>query len=179
MRMTALLLLLALAPLGARAGSLYELRGGAVLQGLGPFSPNKEDGVGLNAEILFDRIGALKFLGSPRPQLGLTVATGEHATSQIYAGLNWGIDITPRLFIDGGVGIAVHEGETSFNPMDPLIGEHNFLGCRALARLSADVGVKIAPRVTASIHTDHVSNAGLCSENEGLDNTGFRLGVRF
>ena len=162
----------------AAAGSLYEFRGGVLAQGVGPFSPNKEDGVGLNAEVLFPKIRALNVIGGPRPQLGLTVATGEFATSQLYAGLSWGLDITPIFFVDGGVALAVHDGETSFNPPDPLVGERNYLGCRVLARLSADLGVKIAPRVTASLHADHMSNAGLCSENEGLDNAGLRLGVR-
>jgi len=172
--------LAALAPTVAGAvGPIEEVRGGILLQGLGPFSPNKEDGVGMNAEALFGKIDALEFIGSPRPQFGLSIATGEHATSSVYAGFNWGVDVLPWLFVDGGVGIAVHDGEVSFSPADPLINEHNFLGCRVLARLSADVGVRIAPRVTASIHTNHMSNAGICSENEGLDSTGFRFGVRF
>jgi lipid A 3-O-deacylase len=179
MRHVALWCLLALVGSPAEAGPIEEIRGGVMLQGAGPFSPDKEDGVGLNAEVLFSRIDALRFLGSPRPQVGFSIATGEEATSKAYAGLNWGYDIGPSVFVDGGLGLAVHDGETSFNPADPLINEHNFLGCRVLAHLSADLGVKVAPRVTASIHTDHMSNAGLCSENEGLDSTGFRLGVRF
>ncbi len=161
------------------AGPIDEVRGGVLLQGLGPFSPNKEDGVGLNGEVLFRRVESLSFIGSPRPQLGFSAATGKYATSSIYAGFNWGVDFASRFFVDGGVGLAVHDGEVSFNPADPLIDERNFLGCRVLARLSADVGVRITGRVSASLHADHMSNAGLCSENEGLDSAGLRLGVKF
>jgi lipid A 3-O-deacylase len=161
------------------AGPVDEVRVGALAQGLGAISPDKEDGAAVTGEVLFRKLESLKFVGSPRPLLGLSIATGEFATSSVYAGFNWGVDLGPWAFIDGGVGLAVHDGEVSFNPADPLIDEHNFLGCRVLARLSADLGVKIAPRVTASIHTSHMSNAGLCSENEGLDSTGLRLGVKF
>ncbi|NWG70017.1 MAG: acyloxyacyl hydrolase [Parvularculaceae bacterium] len=178
-RLASLSAALALVPLGRpAAGPIEEVRGGVLLQGVGPFSPDKEDGVGINAEVLFKRLEALKFIGSPRPQVGVHAATGKHATSSVYAGFNWDVEITPWLFIDGGVALAAHDGEVSFDPADPLIGERNFLGCRVLARLSADLGVEIAPRVTVSLHADHMSNAGLCSENEGLDSVGVRLGVK-
>lgn len=178
-RVLAAFLALALAAGTAEAGSIDEVRGGVLLQGLGPFSPNKEEGVGLNAEILFRRLEALKFIGAPRPQAGVTVATGDNATSQIYAGLLWGYDVLPRVFVNGGVGVGVHDGKTDYNPPDPLLNQRNYLGCRALFRLSADLGYRVSERVSASIHVDHLSNAGLCSENEGLDNTGFRLGYKF
>jgi lipid A 3-O-deacylase len=163
----------------AAASPIGEVRAGVFAQGLGPFSPNKEDGVALNGEVLFKPIGALRFIGAPRPHVGLSVATGEHATSLGYAGLTWRQGVASRLFVEGGVGVAVHDGETEFAPPDPLINERNYLGCRVLFRLSADLGVMLTDRLSASVHADHVSNAGLCAENEGLDNAGFRLGYRF
>jgi lipid A 3-O-deacylase len=168
----------ALALLGAptAASPFDEIRAGVLIQGLGPFSPNKEDGVAINSELVFDSIADFGAHGSLRPNLGLSLATGEFATSSIYGGLLWRIGLSRRFFFDAGFGLAIHDGETSFTPPDPLINERNYLGCRALVRLSADLGYRLTDRLSAMIHVDHVSNAGLCSENEGLDNTGFRLG---
>lgn len=163
----------------AAASPFDEARGGVLIQGLGPFSPNKEDGVAINGEVVFKPIADFRSLGTLRPNLGLSVATGEFATNSLYAGLLWQVELSSRLFFDAGLGLAVHDGETRFDPADPLINERNYLGCRALLRLSADLGYRLTDRLSAMIHVDHVSNAGLCSENEGLDNTGFRLGYSF
>jgi lipid A 3-O-deacylase len=179
MRIVSLAAALAVIAAPAVAGPLDEVRGGVYLQGLGPFSPNKEEGVGLNAELLFNRLEALKFIGAPQPHVGVTAATGDLATSVIYAGLLWEYDFTERIFINGGFGLAIHDGETRFTPPDPLANDRSYLGCRALFRLSADLGVRLTDRFSAMIHTDHMSNADLCSENEGLDNTGLRFGYDF
>lgn len=166
-------------PAMAEGGLIDEMRAGILLQGTGPFSADKEDGVGVNGEILLRPLGGLSFLGSPRPHLGLSVATADDATSQVYAGLTWRQNLGTRIFVDGGVGVAIHNGETTFEPGDPAIDTTKYLGCRALARLSGDLGYWLTDRISASLHVDHISNAGLCSENEGLDNAGLRLGLRF
>lgn len=168
------------APTGnAIAGPVDEIRAGVLLQGTGPFSDDKEDGVGLNGEILFRPLDGLSAIGAPRPHLGFSAATDGEATSQVYGGLTWEQYLTPRLFLDAGFGFAVHNGETDFDPMDPNINSTKYLGCRALFRISGDLGYMLTERLSISAHVDHISNAGLCSENEGLDNTGVRLGVRF
>ena len=167
------------APGIAAASPFDEVRGGVFIQGLGPFGPDQEDGIGINGELLLNPLNGLAAIGAPRPHVGVSVATDEYATSQVYAGLTWEQHFTPRLFINGGLGVAVHDGEVDFNPPDPLLSERSYLGCRALFRLSADLGYMMTDRLSASVHVDHISNAGLCSENEGLDNTGFRLGYRF
>lgn len=170
---------LALGAPAADAGAIEEARAGVLIQGLGPFSPNKEEGVALNGELVFRPIADFGSLGRLSPNLGLSIATGDHATSSAYAGVLWRLGASNRVFFDAGAGLALHDGKTSFNPPDPLINERNYLGCRALFRISADLGYRLTDRLSAMIHLDHVSNAGLCSENEGLDNTGFRLGYRF
>lgn len=166
-------------PQMAGASPFDEVRIGAVSQGLGPFSPNKEDGVGINGELLFRSVVNSVPGGSLRPHAGITVATGENATSQIYAGLTWEQRFARRFFLDAGVGVAVHDGETDFDPFDPDFLDKSYLGCRALFRLSAGLGYMVTDRVSASVHVDHISNADICDENEGLDNTGVRLGYRF
>lgn len=159
-----------------------EVRAGASIQSSGPLAPNVEEGTALAGEILFDAPSFLKW--GPlqgRPSIGGSIATSENATSFGHAGLSWRLS-APAMpaFIDFGAGLAVHNGETSFDPATdfPRVGSA-FLGCRALARLHVAPGVKIGPRVRASVQWEHLSNAGLCSENEGLDNLGFRLGVKF
>ena len=181
-RLGATLLAAASLTLGAPAAGaspIEEVRAGALIQGLGPFSPNKEDGVAINGELLFRSVADFGEWGTLRPNLGLNIATAEFATSSIYGGLLWQADISRRVFIDFGAGLAIHDGETSFNPPDPLINERNYLGCRAEFYLQADLGYRLSERLSAMIHVDHMSNAGICSENEGLDNTGFRLGYQF
>lgn len=163
----------------AQAGAVDEIRLGVLAQGTGPFSGDKEDGVGLNGEVLFRPLSGLSAIGAPRPHLGVSAATDGDATSQIYAGLTWEQHFTPKLFLDLSGGVAVHDGETDFDPGDPNIGSTKYLGCRALFRIASDFGYRVTGRLSVSLHVDHISNAGLCDENEGLDNAGVRLGVRF
>lgn len=166
-------------PQPGAADAIDEIRGGVLLQGAGPISPDKEEGAGINAEILFRPLSTLSAIGAPRPHLGLSVATDGDATSQLYGGLAWELPLTAKFFADAGLGVAVHDGETDFDPTDPNIDSTQFLGCRALFRLSGDIGYRLTDRLSVSVHADHLSNAGLCEPNEGLDNTGLRLGYRF
>lgn len=166
-------------PQPGAAGVVDEIRGGVLLQGAGLISPDKEEGAGINAEILFRPLAALLAIGAPRPHLGVSIATDGDATSQIYGGLTWELPLTTKFFVDAGLGVTVHNGETDFDPTDPNIDSTQFLGCRALFRLSGDLGYRLTDRPSISLHADDISNAGLCSENEGLDNTGLRFGYRF
>ena len=168
------------APLGAHAQSIFdEVRGGLLLQSVGPFSSDKESGVGINGELLFKPLEGLSFIGAPRPHIGFSIATDSDATSQGYFGLTWEQHLGRKFFVNAGFGGAIHNGETDFDPLDPNINTTKYLGCRALFRLSGGVGYMLTDRVSASVHLDHISNAGLCDENEGLDNTGLRLGYKF
>jgi len=175
-------LIVATLPLSANAESIVdELRGGVFIQGWGGPGVDKEQGAGINIEALFKSPRAFSVLGAPRPQLGASIATDPDATSQIYAGLEWKVEIARKFFAAASLGGAIHNGETNFDPATdiPRINDTVFLGCRALFRLGGDVGYEVTDRWRLSIHLDHISNAGLCSENEGLDNFGLRLGYRF
>lgn len=185
-RMRSLILFFAIilvptAPASAQ-GLIDELRGGVAAQGFGGQGVDKEQGAAVNGEVVFRSPEFLSVLLAPRPIVGATIAVDSDATSQIYAGLDWRFDLTERFFINGGVGGALHNGETG--PFDPAVdmdrGGHTvFLGCRALFRLSADAGVRVTRRINASVYWAHLSNAGLCDPNEGLDNLGVRLGLEF
>lgn len=145
-------------------------------QGDGLLTNDKENGLSVNGEILFRSPDLLNAIGAPRPHIGASVATDEDSTSQFYAGLTWEKRFFRRYFVDGGFGVAVHDGETG--PEEDS-SNNSFLGCRALFRLSADAGYLFTERLSASAHFEHISNANLCNENEGLDNLGVRLGYRF
>lgn len=165
-----------------QAQGIDEARFGVTAQSVGGWSPDVEQGAGINLELLFISPEFLRAIGSPRPVIGANIATDSDATSQIYAGFEWKAHLARRFFVAGMVGGAIHNGET--DPFDPAVdfGRINntlFLGCRAIFRLSADVGYDISERISASVHWSHISNAGLCDENEGLDNLGLRIGYHF
>ncbi len=161
---------------------LEEVRGGVLLQSCCGIGTNKEDGVGLNVEALFRSPKFLSVLGAPRPVIGGTIATDGDATSQFYAGFEWTVDFAEKFFFSAMLGGAVHNGETDdFNPVvdNDRVETTLFMGCSAHFRMAGDLGYRISERISASVHWSHISNAGLCAENEGLDHLGFRVGYRF
>lgn len=161
---------------------VQEVRGGILLQSCCGIGTNKEDGVGLNAEALFRSPKFLSVLGAPRPVVGTTIATDGDATSQFYAGFDWTFDFAEKFFFSAMLGGAIHTGET--DEFDPIADNNRvdttlFFGCRAHFRMAGDLGYRISERVSASVHWSHISNAGLCTHNEGLDHLGLRIGYRF
>ena len=164
---------------GAAANPLHEVRLGASVQSVGPVSPNVEDGGAIAAEVLFGPID-LGPLGAPMPHLGGSLALDEDATSFGYLGLTWRAELSKTLFFDFGVGGAAHDGRTSFNPSTDLPRTGSaFLGCRALFRLHVSPGVRVSKRAALLVQWEHLSNANLCRENEGLDNWGARFAYSF
>ncbi|MEZ5893937.1 MAG: acyloxyacyl hydrolase [Parvularculaceae bacterium] len=172
----------AFAALPARAiVPVEEVRAGVFAQACcGGIGSSKEQGAAINAEAVFKSPRALSVIGAPRPVAGFTLATDDDATSQIYGGLEWKFDID-RFFVAGGVGLAFHNGESSrYDPIaDADRVDHTiFFGCPVLFRLAGDVGYNVTERVSVSLHWNHISNAELCSENEGLDQMGLRVGLK-
>ena len=155
---------------------LSEIRvGGSVQDPSGP-----ESGSGsITGEILFDRFfqssDPVLNLFIPRPHIGGSVNLGGR-TSFAYAGFTWSFDITPRFFIEATFGGAIHNGNTSaFNVAPDEAG----LGCSPLFRESASAGFHLTPQWSLMATVEHLSNAGLCSQNRGLTNIGVRLGYTF
>lgn len=163
----------------ALANPIEEVRAGVFAQSCCGFGSSKEDGVAINGEVVFSSPRFLSVLAAPRPVVGATLAPHDGATDQIYAGLEWKVDIS-RWFVAAGVGGTVHNGETDrYDPVADAarVDETVFFGCAALFRLAGDVGYRVTDRLSASFHWNHISNAGLCSDNEGLDQMGLRLGI--
>jgi len=153
-----------------------ELKLGVMAHDIGILGHQKEDGVDGNAEVLWLSPKWLSWLGSPRPHVGTHINT-HGDTSQIYGGLTWtyepaALDPVWGAFAFGG---AVHNGETgtTTNP------DEKELGSRVLFRLGLELGYNVTERTSVSVLYDHVSNANLADQNEGLNNLGLRVGIRF
>ncbi len=164
----------------AAADPLEEVRVGVYAQGCCGFGSDKEQGVALNGEAVFKSPRFLSILAKPRPIIGATIATDGDATTQLYRGLDWKVDLTSRWFVTAGIGAAIHNGETdAYDPVADAARVSNtvFYGCRVLIRVAGDVGYRVTDRLSASFHWNHISNAELCSDNEGLDQMGLRLSL--
>ena len=154
-------------------GYLSEIRGGILVHDEGLFSRNKEDGIDTNFEVLFKSPSILDAVYSPRPHLGATLNSAGN-TSQAYLGLTWDWDFYRDYFLNFSLGGAIHSGEKVTD--DP---KTKSLGCSVLFRESLDLGYKVSGPHSVMFHLDHISNAKLCSTNEGLEAFGLRYGYSF
>jgi lipid A 3-O-deacylase len=152
---------------------------------LGVLAANLEDGGGekaetlINGEVLFN-IGLSQhvyedpirnFFLRPRAHVGFSV-TPDEGTNQVYGGLTWEAHLTSKIFVEASFGGTLHDGETAGN--DP-----NSYGCSLMFRESASIGYELTERVRIMATVDHMSNAGLCDQNQGLTNAGVRIGYRW
>jgi hypothetical protein len=155
---------------------LSEIRIGGSLQD--PSGPESGSG-NIVGEILFAKpilpVDPLVNLLIPRLHVGASVNFAGD-TSFAYAGLTWTFDLTTRFFVEGSLGGAVHNGNTSRIIIPP---DEAALGCSPLFRESAGVGVRLTQEWSVMASVEHLSNAGLCSQNRGLTNFGLRLGYSF
>ncbi len=157
----------------ALGGILSEVRFGVLKHDFGPFSSSEESGIDVNFELLFVSPGLLEFIWSPRPHLGVTI-NSDGNTDQAYFGLSWEIDVWRNLFVGLSFGGAFHNGENESDRADK-----KDLGCNPLFRESLELGYRFGGRHAITAFLDHISNARLCENNEGLENFGIRYGYRF
>ena len=163
-----------LQPSFCRALGVDEIRVGPLYHDLGVWSgSSREDGIDINGELIFSP-GAEVFNGRLRPNLGATVNT-RGGTSKIYAGRVWQYRWNGGWFIDLGLSLAVHNGETDSEPQT----EMNQLGSPILFRLAFEAGFSLTEHHQLSVLFDHMSNGYLADPNEGLDTLGLRYGYRF
>lgn len=161
-------------PLTARP-LISEIRGGLFAHGPG----SREDGsVDINAEVLFSKPMTfadplLSFL-IPRIHIGTTINTAGD-TSQAYAGFTWSYDLTTKVFIEGSVGAAFHNGKTGRLVQPDRLS----LGCSPLIRGTGSLGYRISENWTVMAIVEHISNGNTCHANQGLTNYGVRVGYVF
>jgi lipid A 3-O-deacylase len=172
---TVIMSLLSLGPGGSASagGFIGEVRGGVLAHNGTDWNedPRGENGLDGNLEILF--APAWPFLGGAiRPALGGTVSVGGR-TNLVYADLRYEHETPDGLFFGFGLGAAVHDG--------PLDDRHDrkALGSRLLFHVPLELGWRWDRHQSVSLYFEHVSNAGLADENEGMDNLGLRYGYRF
>ena len=146
---------------------------------VGGHSDFGEDGVFISGQVLFDPLlgrfdnAFADILLRPRFQLGASIAAGG-GTDQAFAGLAWDVPIGRLFFVEATFGGTIHDGDLHEPPGHAGIE----LGCRALFRESIGVGINFGRwNILASV--DHSSNAGLCSDNDGLTHAGATIGYRF
>lgn len=127
-----------------------------------------ESGADLSVEYRWPPIRGAFFekIFSPRPHLGANFNTiGE--TSSFYAGLTWLIDIGTRGYASVDFGGAVHNGK--LNSDDPGRAQ---LGSRALFREAVEIGLRVGEASRVGFRLDHISNADLAGENDGITDLG-------
>jgi lipid A 3-O-deacylase len=146
----------------------------------------KETGADVGGEILFQPVDFLDFIGigSPRPILGgLVNSAGQ--TNQVYTGLTFTFDFAADVLRDGDgffaeatVGGGLNDGK--INVTDPVKSqEEKSLGSNVLFREDLDIGYRVTQRVSIAFSYNHISDADLAQRNEGLNDVGVRLGIKF
>lgn len=154
---------------------LSEFRIGIAHHDSGVFGRNKEDGPDIALQARFQPFtgGLWDKIWRPRPHVGLNVNT-RGDTSSVYAGLTWQWDFWSRAFVSFDFGAALHDGKLSTDKPG-----RKELGSRILFREALELGYRIDSHNTLSLRLDHMSNAKLADNNEGLDTVGLIYGYRF
>lgn len=144
---------------------------GVLAHDRGPFSDHHEHGIDLNLEVQF---APLNFKGSPRPHLGVE-ANNQGETSVAYAGLGFRLYEKSEWFVDGLLGLALHDGPLHKDPVGCRENSDCGYGIRLLPRFGLEVGYRLSPISSVSVLFDHMSHRWLVpGENEGLDHIGVR-----
>jgi hypothetical protein len=165
-------------------GIVDEFKGGVLDHGVTFFEHSVETGVDLNGELLFHPLfDPLDMFGASiifRPNFGANVSTNDK-TSTLYSGLSIDIMLARNVlqegdgfFLDGALGLAVHDGY-----LDNAPPNRKALGSRLLGRRAGEIGYQITPQWSISAVIDHIGNYGLAHPNAGLKTAGIRLGFKF
>lgn len=142
----------------------------------GPSSDYNESGIDPNVEIQFAPIerGLGGALGSPRPHLGASI-NFDGETSALYGGFTFELFSHRRLFVEGFLGLALHNGSLHKDEVLCRAESDCGFGYRVIPRLGLETGIRLSGRDAVSMFYDHMSHGGLFgSENEGVDHVGFR-----
>jgi lipid A 3-O-deacylase len=173
-------------PGAARAdgGFLDELRLGVYEHDASVLGHQKEHGEDIGGELLFTSPSLLEIIWSPRPVIGVLVNTAGQ-TDQAYGGLTWTWDFLHNVlmngdgfYVEGTLGGGVNNGK--INVTDPYESQHEkSLGSNVLFREDIDLGYRFTPRWSVAISYNHISDADLAFRNEGLNDIGVRVGMKF
>lgn len=161
--------------LNAGPGS-FEARLGVFAHGVGSDESGSAD---IGGELVFPRLWTVPTEFNwliPRPHIGATVNTAGR-TSYFYGGALWTFNLTPKYFVEGFAGGAIHNGSLNGD------ATHVALGCRVLFHVGGSAGYRLTRHWSAMFTFEHVSNGNAalnaCSHNVGLNEYGVRVGYAF
>jgi len=151
-----------------------------------------EDGAQIVVGARTTALDELKFLGRPRVHLLAGVNTSG-GTNYVATGLAWRFNVNERLYVQPGIGIAMHDGkvnlpspdEPGLSPEERLKRQRDFqtkldLGSRVLFEPELSIGWKATRRLSVELSWIHVSHAKLADNyNPGLGDVGIRLLYRY
>jgi lipid A 3-O-deacylase len=154
---------------------LDEARIGIADHDVGVFGTDKESGPTIALSMRFKplRGDMWDILLNPRPFIGANINTTSD-TSAINAGINWDWHFLPRTFASFSFGGTLHDGEDATTKLD-----RKELGSYALFYLAVELGYRIDTYNSLALRIDHMSNAKLADNNEGLDTVGIMYGYHF
>jgi lipid A 3-O-deacylase len=160
---------------GSPASSETQVRFGTFYHGY----EGRESGTGdIALDVLLPAFDLGKYAPSGafslHPQVGADINL-QGKTSAAFAGLAGVIEAPAGFVIEGDLGGSVNNGKTT-SPDDTGRAE---LGCTALFREALGVGFHLSSKTTLMAVAEHMSNANLCTPNNGITNFGLRLGYSF
>lgn len=151
-----------------------------------------ESGAQIVAGVRTTALDELARLGRPRLHLLAGVNTNG-GVSFVAAGLSWRFHLSERIYIQPGIGLAIHDGEVGLpSPNAPgitleerlrrerLAATHLDLGSRLLFEPELSLGWKATRRLSAELSWIHLSHGQLAGrQNPGLGEVGVRLLYRY
>ena len=151
-----------------------------------------ENGAQVVAGVRTTALDELAFLGKPRVHLLLGVNTSGE-TSYLATGLAWRFDLTPRLYAQPGIGVAIHDGRVNLPSPDApgLTPQERLkrladrqsrldLGSRVLFEPELSLGWKASERLSLELSWIHLSHARLAGHyNPGVADVGLRVLYRY
>jgi len=151
-----------------------------------------ENGAQLVGGVRTTALDELKVLGRPRVHLLAGVNTNG-GTDYLAAGLAWRFHFTERLYVQPGIGVAIHDGRVNLPSPDApgLTPQERLdrlrdrqtkldLGSRVLFEPEVSLGWKATRRLSVELSWIHLSHARLAGHyNPGLGDVGVRLLYRY
>ncbi|XBQ16811.1 MAG: acyloxyacyl hydrolase [Oceanicaulis sp.] len=168
---------------GFADGLISEVRLGVAAHDL---TDHSEDGPQITGELLLQPIEQLGFIGAPKPVFNISIST-QGFTNLAGAGLLWDGRVGENWRIEGGFGLAVHDGindlDTTLPPLEQVrIKETRaLLGSDVLFRTTFGLNYDVTERWGVGLFYEHYSHGQILGDgrNQGLDELGVRLNWRF
>lgn len=168
----------------ASARVFEEVRVGVLDHDTGLVGSSKEDGFDVGVELLSPSIPALSLIGSPHAVVGAQINSDGY-TNMIYAGLLAQRDFAhgvfsadDAFFVEGTVGIALHDGKRDVRNT-PENDEWKSHGSSWVFRTGFGAGYRFNDTWSLTATFSHISNANFEQPNQGSNDVGLRVGMRF